>query len=56
MLDGLSLAGRMLNRRKTLGGEEDYFCTGSAAAIKDREMALRLDDFGFALLRIAVVV
>jgi hypothetical protein len=56
MLDGFSLAGRMLDRRKIFGGEEDWIGTGSAAAINDGEMELRLDGFGFALLRIALLV
>jgi len=50
MLDGFSLVVRLLDRRKILG-EEDWLYTGSAAGIKDGEMELRLDGFGFALLR-----
>jgi len=50
MLDGFSLAGRMLDRRK-ISGEKDWLCTGSAAAINDGEMELRLDGSGFALLK-----
>ena len=56
MLDGFSLAGRMLDRRKIFGGEEDWIGTGSAAAIKDGETELRLHGFGFALLRNASLV
>ena len=51
MLDGFSSAGRMLDGRKTFRGEEDRFGTGSVAASNDGEMELRLDGFGFALLR-----